>query len=136
MQRGNLPKFNYYLATHTDDQKERDTAFRDGINAGKTAVELQNEKPDGHFWLGANYGGAAEHSTIQGLATVSDIRHEMETVLRLNEGISGWQRIHGAWSGLSQRPEHSWWRSEEGGGRNGEGITLWRTQRVSSFTPG
>ena len=81
-----LAKFNYYLATHAEDQKERDTAFRDGINAGKTAVQLQNEKPDGHFWLGANYGGAAEHSTIQGLATVNDIRNEMETVLRLNEG--------------------------------------------------
>lgn len=81
-----LSKFNYYLATHTDDSKERDTAFQDGIDAGKTAVQLQNEKPDGHFWLGANYGGAAEHSTIQGLATVNDIRNEMETVLRLNEG--------------------------------------------------
>jgi tetratricopeptide (TPR) repeat protein len=81
-----LSKFNYYLATHTDDSKERDEAFRDGIDAGKTAVQLQNEKPDGHFWLGANYGGAAEHSTIQGLATVNDIRNEMQTVLRLNEG--------------------------------------------------
>jgi len=81
-----LSKFNYYLATHTDDSKERDTAFRDGIDAGKTAVQLQNEKPDGHFWLGANYGGAAEQSAIQGLATVSDIRNEMETVLRLDEG--------------------------------------------------
>src|SRR5919205_1714414 len=80
-----LSKFNYYLATHTDDSKERDDAFRAGIDAGKTAVQLQNEKPDGHFWLGANYGGAAEHSTIQGLATVNDIRSEMETVLRLNE---------------------------------------------------
>ena len=81
-----LSKFNYYLATHTDDSKERDDAFRAGIDAGKTAVQLQNEKPDGHFWLGANYGGAAEHSTIQGLATVNDIRNEMQTVLRLNEG--------------------------------------------------
>ena len=81
-----LSKFNYYLATHTDDSKERDDAFRDGIEAGKTAVQLQNEKPDGHFWLGANYGGAAEHSTIQGLATVNDIRNEMQTVLRLDEG--------------------------------------------------
>src|ERR1041384_4674768 len=81
-----LSKFNYYLATHTDDSKERDTAFRDGIDAGKTAVQLQNEKPDGHFWLGANYGGAAERSAIQGLATVSDIRNEMQTVLRLDEG--------------------------------------------------
>jgi tetratricopeptide (TPR) repeat protein len=81
-----LSKFNYYLATHTDDSNERDAAFRAGIDAGKTAVQLQNEKPDGHFWLGANYGGAAEHSTIQGLATVDDIRNEMQTVLRLDEG--------------------------------------------------
>jgi Tfp pilus assembly protein PilF len=81
-----LSKFNYYLATHTDVAKERDDAFKAGIESGKTAVQLQNEKPDGHFWLGANYGGAAEHSSIQGLATVDDIRNEMETVLRLDEG--------------------------------------------------
>lgn len=81
-----LSKFNYYLAMHTDNSKERDDAFQAGIDAGKTAVQLQNEKPDGHFWLGANYGGAAEHSTIQGLSTVNDIRNEMQTVLGLNEG--------------------------------------------------
>lgn len=81
-----LSKFDYYLATHTDDTKERDDAFRDGATAGKTAVQLQNDKPDGHFWLGANYGGSAEHSTLAGLATVDDIRNEMETVLRLDEG--------------------------------------------------
>jgi len=81
-----LSKFDYYLATHTADSKERDDAFRSGIDAGKTAAQLQNNKPDGHFWLGANYGGAAEQSTIQGLATVKDIRSEMETVLRLDQG--------------------------------------------------
>ena len=81
-----LSKFDYYLATHTDDSKERDDAFRAGIDAGKTAVQLQNDKPDGHFWLGANYGGAAEQSAIQGLATVKDIQSEMETVLRLDQG--------------------------------------------------
>jgi len=81
-----LSKSDYYLATHTDDSKERDDAFKAGIEAGKTAVQLQNGKPDGHFWLGANYGGAAEQSAIQGLATVNDIRNEMETVLRLDQG--------------------------------------------------
>lgn len=81
-----LSKFNYYLATHTDDGKERDNAFRDGVLAGKAAIQLQNGKPDGHFWLGANYGGAAEQSSIGGLATLSDIKGEMETVLRLDEG--------------------------------------------------
>ena len=81
-----LAKFNYYLATHTDNSDERNKAFRDGIGAGKTAVELQGGKPDGHFWLGANYGAAAQTSTIAGLATVDDIRNEMQTVLRLDEG--------------------------------------------------
>jgi Tfp pilus assembly protein PilF len=81
-----LAKYNYYLATHTDNSDERDKAFRDAIEAGKDAVKLQDGKPDGHFWLGANYGAAAQQSTIAGLATVDDIRNEMERVLRLDEG--------------------------------------------------
>jgi tetratricopeptide (TPR) repeat protein len=81
-----LAKFNYYLATHTDNSGERDKAFRDGIEAGKTAVELQGEKPDGHFWLGAIYGASAQASSIAGLANVDDISNEMETVLRVDEG--------------------------------------------------
>jgi Tfp pilus assembly protein PilF len=81
-----LAKYNYYLATHTDNKDEREKAFRDGIEAGKEAAKLQAGKPDGHFWLGANYGAAAQKSTLAGLATVDDIRNEMETVLRLDEG--------------------------------------------------
>jgi tetratricopeptide (TPR) repeat protein len=79
-----LAKFNYYLATHTEGQY-RDRAFRAGINAGKLAVELQGDKPEGHFWLGANYGGSLESGSF-GFATVSDVRREMETVLKINEG--------------------------------------------------
>jgi len=80
-----LAKFNYYLATHTDGSA-RDNAFRAGIETGKTAVQLQSDKPEGHFWLGANYGGSLESGTVFGLATVEDVRKEMESVLRLNEG--------------------------------------------------
>ena len=79
-----LAKFDYYLATHTDGEY-RDRAFRDGINAGKLAVQLHEDKPDGHFWLGANYGGALE-SGLFGFATVGDVRKEMETVLKIDEG--------------------------------------------------
>jgi tetratricopeptide (TPR) repeat protein len=81
-----LAKFNYYLAQHTDNHDERDAALRQGIDAGKTAVKLQDGKPDGHFWLGANYGGSAQTSTLAGLTTVSEIKQEMETVIRLDEG--------------------------------------------------
>jgi Tfp pilus assembly protein PilF len=81
-----LAKFNYYLGTHTDNQDERHKAFRDGIEAGKTAVALQGGKPDGHFWLGANFGAVAQTSPLAGLANVDDVRNEMDTVLRLDEG--------------------------------------------------
>ncbi len=81
-----LAKFDYYLGAHTTDERERDKAFRDGAEAAQRAVELQPDKPEGHFWLGANYGGSAEHSTLAGLTGVDDIVREMETVLRLDEG--------------------------------------------------
>ena len=80
-----LAKFNFYLASHTEgDYQER--AFGEGVKAGKAAVALQPNKPDGHFWLGANYGGALEAETITGLASIGDVRSEMETVLKQNEG--------------------------------------------------
>jgi hypothetical protein len=80
-----LAKFSYYLAIHTEGDS-RAQAFREGINAGKTAVGLQPNKPDGHFWLGANYGGVLESETISGAASTTDLRSEMETVLKLDEG--------------------------------------------------
>jgi tetratricopeptide (TPR) repeat protein len=81
-----LAKFNYYLGSHTTDDTERDKAFRDGIEAGKLAVKLQDGKPDGHFWLGANYGGSAKVSMLTGLSEIDEIKREMETVLKLDEG--------------------------------------------------
>src|SRR3977135_1616516 len=59
-----LAKFNYYLGDRTPDTSERDKAFHDGIEAGKLAVKLQDGKPEGHFWLGANYGGSAQTSML------------------------------------------------------------------------
>jgi tetratricopeptide (TPR) repeat protein len=81
-----LARCSYYLGAHTGDEAERDRSFREGAAAGKAAVELQAGKPEGHFWLGANYGGSAQHSTLAGLTSVDDIVGEMETVIKLDEG--------------------------------------------------
>jgi tetratricopeptide (TPR) repeat protein len=81
-----LAKFNYYLGSHTPEATERNKAFHDGIEAGKLAVKLQDGKPDGHFWLGANYGGQAKNSMLSGLSDFDDIKREMETVVKLDEG--------------------------------------------------
>lgn len=81
-----LARMNYFLGEHTTDSSERDKAFSSGEAAAKDAVKLAPDKAEGHFWLGANLGGQAEHSALTGLAAAPDIRREMETVLRLNEG--------------------------------------------------
>jgi tetratricopeptide (TPR) repeat protein len=80
-----LAKYNYYLGAHSDNSTEQSKAFDDGLAAGKLAVTLQDGKAEGHFWLGANYGGRAKNSTMAGLSGVEDIKSEMEKVLKIDE---------------------------------------------------
>jgi tetratricopeptide (TPR) repeat protein len=45
-------------------------------------------RPEGHFWLGANLGGRARlQGPLYALASVPDIRREMEEVIRVDEGF-------------------------------------------------
>ncbi|MCA1593588.1 MAG: TRAP transporter TatT component family protein [Acidobacteria bacterium] len=85
-----LAKFNYYLGTYGTDEAARGEAFREGMEAGEAAVKIEPNKPEGHFWLGANMGGRAElEGALAGLSFVGDIRREMETVIKLDEGFEG-----------------------------------------------
>jgi hypothetical protein len=84
-----LSKFNYYLAAHTADEDERYKGYRDGVAAGERAVTLQPNKPEGHFWRGANMGGNARDSSLAGLTDIDDIREEMEAVIKIDEGFQG-----------------------------------------------
>jgi len=85
-----LARAAFYVGEYSKNNSETDDMFREGTEAGKAAVQLQPDKPEGHFWLGANYGGAAAHSTIANLSSFKDIKGEMETVLKLDEGYQGY----------------------------------------------
>ena len=84
-----LARLNYFLGAHTTDGTERGRAYDKGIEAGRRAVKLQDGKPEGHFWLGANLGGQAQQSALSGLAAIDEIRSEMEKVIQLDEGFQG-----------------------------------------------
>jgi tetratricopeptide (TPR) repeat protein len=59
--------------------------FERGISYAHRATGREPNAVEGHFWLGANYGGYSEvKGMFSALATVKKIRAEMETVLRLN----------------------------------------------------
>lgn len=83
-------RLNYTLGDKTTDATEREKAFREGIEAGETAVKVEPERVEGHFWLGANQGGFAQaRGPLYGLSAAEGLRKEMETVLRLDEGFQG-----------------------------------------------
>lgn len=90
-----LARAAFYVGDRTQNDSERDDMFREGIEAGKAAIALQPDKPDGHFWLGANYGGDAAHSTLANLSSFQDIKGEMETVLKLDETYQGYSAYLG-----------------------------------------
>ena len=90
-----LARAAFYVGDRTDNDTERDDMFREGTDAGKAAVQLQPNKPEGHFWLGANYGGSAAHSTLSNLSSFQDIKGEMEAVLKLDESYQGYSAYLG-----------------------------------------
>lgn len=90
-----LARAAFYVGDHTQNDDERSDMFREGIEAGKAAIALQPEKADGHFWLGANYGGDAAHSTLANLSSFQDIKREMESVLKIDETYQGYSAYLG-----------------------------------------
>lgn len=90
-----LARAAFSVGDRTDNDTEADAMFKEGIDAGKAAVQLQPNKPDGHFWLGANYGGSAEHSTLSNLSSFQDIKAEMEAVLKIDESYQGYSAYLG-----------------------------------------
>jgi cytochrome c-type biogenesis protein CcmH/NrfG len=79
-----VSKFNSYMARHSDG-KEEDGYLDAGVAAGRKAVALAPNRPEGHFWLGANLGLQAEdRGFLRGLTMVDSIRKEMEITNRLD----------------------------------------------------
>lgn len=85
-----LARASFYVGDRTNNEGEKDDMFREGTAAGKVAVTIEPNKPEGHFWLGANYGGAAANSTIANLSSFQDIKTEMEAVLKIDESYQGY----------------------------------------------
>ena len=79
-----LARARYWLGGHAPE-KERKAFLEAGIAAGRQAIAIQPNRPEGHFWLAANMGALAESFGLrQGLKYRGDIRNELTTVLKLD----------------------------------------------------
>jgi tetratricopeptide (TPR) repeat protein len=75
----------YYIGEHTENKKEKKGIFDRGVYYAEKAVELEPEKPDGHYWLGVNYGKVGEtRGVLKSLSLVKPIKNAMNKVIELD----------------------------------------------------
>jgi hypothetical protein len=116
-----LARARYWLGGHAapDDRK---VLLEGGIAAGRAAVAVEPNRPEGHFWIAANMGSLAESFGIrQGLKYRGDIKDELLVVLKLDPGfqegsadraLGRWYaRVPGMFGGSKEKAEEHLRRS-------------------------
>jgi hypothetical protein len=82
-----LSRACYWLGGHAT-QSERQGFLERGVEAGRNAIAIRPERPEGYFWMAANMGALAESFGIrQGLKYRKPIKEALETVLRIDPGF-------------------------------------------------
>ncbi|MFW6131552.1 MAG: tetratricopeptide repeat protein [Candidatus Aminicenantaceae bacterium] len=75
----------YYKGYYTEGKKEKRSIFEQAIYYAEKAVDLEPEKPDGHYWLGVNYGKFGQaRGKMKSLFLVKPIKREMNKVIELD----------------------------------------------------
>jgi len=116
-----LARARYWLGGHAPEAG-RKQLFEDGIAAGRAAVAVEPNHPEGHFWIAANMGALAESFGMsQGLKYRGTIKDELLTVLKLDpafqEGsadraLGRWYyKVPGLFGGSKQKSEEHLKRS-------------------------
>jgi tetratricopeptide (TPR) repeat protein len=82
-----LSRACYWLGKRTAPHEQRAFLER-GVAAGRQAVMLAPQRPEGHFWIASNMGALAESFGVRrGLRYRRAIRDALQTVLRLDAGF-------------------------------------------------
>lgn len=83
-------KYSLFLGQQLADEAEKEKVFTQGRDAGKIAMRLRPDRPEGHFWYGANLGELAKMSPASvGLRSVDEIRKAMSKVIELDRTYQG-----------------------------------------------
>jgi tetratricopeptide (TPR) repeat protein len=79
-----LARADYWIGTHAAEAEGR-KIHEEGIDAGRKAIAVEPNRPDGYFWMAANMGALAEsHGMLQGRKYRKPIKEALETVLRID----------------------------------------------------
>ncbi len=93
-----MARIEYWIGDHTADSTAKKRTFEQGIYHAKRAIQIAADKPEGHYWLGVNYGVYGEaKGVLKSLSLVSPIKEEMSKVMALDASFDdgGADRILG-----------------------------------------
>ena len=80
-----MARVEYWIGDHAASKDEKVKVFGQGVYHGKKAIALEPGKPEGHYWLGVNYGSYGEANGIfKSLSLVGPIKGEMNKVLAID----------------------------------------------------
>jgi len=83
-----LAKYNYYLADQIVEKNDRLKHYDTGVDLAKRAIGIDDNRPEGHFWLAANYGEYAElKGPFRSLWLVRIIRQEFERAFAIDRSF-------------------------------------------------
>ena len=79
-----LARIAYWLGGHVPADMQR-KEYERGVEAGRRAIAIAPQRPEGHFWVAANMGALAESFGLRnGLRYRGAIKDALETVLTID----------------------------------------------------
>jgi hypothetical protein len=86
-----LARALFFLGQEAGSRDSARQLYAAGIGAGERAVSLNNERVEGHFWVGVNFALFAEvNRGIRGIRALRSARLELKRAIEIDE------RYHGA----------------------------------------
>jgi tetratricopeptide (TPR) repeat protein len=110
-----LARARYWLGGHAPDAEGK-AILEEGVKAGRAAVAIEPNRPEGHFWIAANMGALAESFGLrQGLKYRGSVRDELLMVLKIDpafqqgsadRALGRWYfKVPGLFGGSKQKSE-------------------------------
>ncbi len=83
---GLLSEINYWFGEYATDAEDKIAFFNEGIECGKTGIEINEDSLESNFWLAVNSGSyGQEKGIMQSLALINPIKEAAEAAMELDE---------------------------------------------------
>lgn len=85
---GLLSEINYWLGEYAEDADDKLAFFEEGVECGRSGIEINADSLESNFWLSVNSGSyGQEKGIMQSLAMISPIRAAAEKAMELDESF-------------------------------------------------